>query len=150
MTSMRETTMIEFRLGTTPPPPGTTPLPPGTMTDTMIQGIVTMTWGRDTLRKGCYCSCAWNWVNHFRYGDRYGPSSRAYYDRPPASRRDYHDPREYERWRPSIPLGLYARSRYERYPLHQSSDYSSRRRSRSPLPPIRRDYWGYHPYITFF
>lgn len=43
MTSMRETTMIEFRLGTTPPPPGTTPPPPGTMTDTMIQGIVTMT-----------------------------------------------------------------------------------------------------------
>jgi len=61
-----------------------------------------------------------------RYGERYGPPSRAYYDRPPASRRDYHDPREYER--------------YERYPLHQSSDYSSRRRSRSPLPPTRRGY----------
>jgi len=61
-----------------------------------------------------------------RYGERYGPPSRAYYDRPSASRRDYHDPREYER--------------YERYPSHQSSDYSSRRRSRSPLPPTRRGY----------
>merc|ERR1719341_377343 len=61
-----------------------------------------------------------------RYGDRYGPPPRAYYDRPPVSRRDYHDPTDYER--------------YERYPARQSSHYSSTRRSRSPVLPSRRDY----------
>ena len=29
---------------------------------------------------------------------RYAPPSRAYYDRPPTSRRDYQDPRDFERW----------------------------------------------------
>merc|ERR1719193_1887335 len=61
-----------------------------------------------------------------RYGDRYAAPSRAYYDRPPVSRRDYQDPREYVR--------------YERYPAHQSSHYGSSRRSRSPVPPTRRGY----------
>jgi len=52
MTSMSGTTTTECRLGNTPPPPGTTPPPVGTMTDTMIQGIVTLTRGRDTMRTG--------------------------------------------------------------------------------------------------
>jgi len=50
------------------------------------------------------------------YEDRHAPPSRAYYDRPPTSRRDYQDPRDFER--------------YDRRPAH-----SSRKRSRSPGPP---------------
>ena len=58
-----------------------------------------------------------------RYGDRYGPryppAPRDYYERGPSRRPEYPDPRPYER--------------YERPPG------GSYRRSRSPRPP-RRDY----------
>lgn len=48
---------------------------------------------------------------------------------------------------PLVQLGLCVSvsCRYERYPARQSSHYSSTRRSRSPVLPTRRDYWGYHP-----
>ena len=50
---MSGTTTTEFLLGTIPPPaPGITLPPVGTMTDTMIQEIVTMTRGRDSMKKG--------------------------------------------------------------------------------------------------
>lgn len=52
-TSMSGTTTTEFLLGTIPPPAPEITLPPaGTMTDTMIQEIVSMTRGRDTMRTG--------------------------------------------------------------------------------------------------
>ena len=87
-------------------------------------------------------SYAGNLNNNFRYGYRYGPPpSRTYYDRPESSRRDYPDPREYERWYLCFCVFFEhcTGCRYERYPAPPSSRYSGRR-SRSPLPPTRRGY----------
>ena len=63
---MSGTTTTECHLVTTPPPapettllPAETILPPaGTLTDTMILGIVTMTRGKNTTRKGSYTAVA--------------------------------------------------------------------------------------------